>query len=1429
MERVRLGTESPVRRRRERGCGSSSESGATARLALRPLTAAPLLVLAGLLFLPAPAEAQTQIWSATLNPGNTGAGEAGCDHSVAASQCSNTSLLTDDDFNYGGINYAFTRIELRSGTPGRLTVEWDPDLPATVTNLILRIGSTDFPFADADQASDGLRRWDDLKGVSWFATGQSIKLIRVDAGSATLSGLTIENAANNAAIRFNETFASTTTSYTASVANSVTQITVKPTKYDSNATITYLDASNSPIPDVGGRGEVGPQVQLRLGSNTIKVRVTAQGNVATQTYTIEVLRRQHISCRRSSADWCSMMAVEAKAFDARPAGTFYGYRAVGRYGDGLLDDDIIEYRDQNNQVVSVGIGEIGLYDYDQAADLVAVGFRQDWLPDGTVFNIGGTSFEAAKGRTTIRGLYQWPRPRGFNLRHGRWVTVSARVRYARLSVGDAEATEGDDESLDFVVTLSPAASDTVTVAYETSDGTATAGSDFEQTNGVLTFAPGETTMTISVPIIDDDVEDDGETVNLELIDPVGADIGDGTAVGTIRNTEAATDASDALTAAFWDVPAEHDGSTSFTVKLAFSEELASGSGRKVAAGLTLTGARRGHVTRVANGRDLFSFPVHPSGNGAVTLSLSASATDCAASSAVCTADGRMLSAAVSAAVQGPREPLTVVFQDVPDEHDGSTSFTVKLAFSEELASGSGRKAASALTLTGARSGYVTRVAKGRDLFSFPVHPSGNGAVTLSLSASATDCSASSAVCTADGRMLSASVSASVQGPPGLSVEDAEVDEGDNAQLSFKVKLGRTASDTVTVKYATSDVTATAGEDYRSANGTLSFAAGETEKTLTVTVLEDSHNDDGETLTLTLSNASGAYLADATATGTIHNSDPLPRALMARFGRAAAVHVVEHVEERLQAPREPGFRGRLAGRELQRGMERDMALGFLQGLGSLAGHEAGAGLGDPRTGAAGAAGLPGMPGVAGGGLGLAAGGGLGAGAGLAGFGMTGSGLGMAGSPGSLGRPGMAGAVGPGPAPGGSTEAGPGPGPLGGRLLSMGIGGGDPLTGSAFALNRETHGGMLSFWSRGAQSHFSGREGELSLGGDVRTTMFGADYARGPVVAGLSLSHSRGLGEYAGASGGEVASAVTGLYPWLGYKATERVTVWGVAGYGIGAMLLTPAGGPTLEAGLSMAMAAAGTRGELVAGGAGGFELAFKADALWVGTGSDGVDGPTGRLAATEAAVTRVRTGLEGSRAYTLAGRLSLRPVVEVGLRHDDGDAETGAGMDVGGGLVASDPASGLAVDVRVRTLVVHQAEGFRERAVALSVSYTPTPSTPLGFTAKVAPSWGGQATSGAEALWGRETMAGVANGGTTAGDRLDAEVGYGLPVGSRFVGTPRVGVATSEYGRYYRLGYGMTMLQARSTQLNLGIDAQRRESPLQGGTSHGVLGRATVGW
>ncbi len=1068
------------------------------------------------------------------------------------------------------------------------------------------------------------------------------------------------------------------------------------------------------------------------------------------------------------------------------------------------------------------------------------------------------------------------------------------VMIRALSVADARATEGGDSALVFVVTLDRAASGTVTVSYATADGTAAGGEDYEAASGTLAFAAGETEKTVSVRTTDDSMNEQDETFTLTLSSPANATLGDAVATGTIADDDeppltasfsGMPEAHDGESAFRFRVAFSDEISISYKTMRDMSFTVTNGdvSGARRVDGrrdlwemtvapdsdpdvtITLPAGRACAVsgaicTRGENSRRLSNSPsatvagpadepeTNTAAAGAPTINgtpqvgeaLTASTSDISDADGLDDArfayqwiragadiggatgstytpvaadegerltvrvsftddagnDERLTSAATDAVAARP-EPLTASFEGLPAEHRGQGSFSFRVAFSEGINISYKTVRDASFTVTGGEVTRARRVDRRRDLWKITIEPASHEALTVRLPET-TDCDASGAICTGDGRPLSHSLSATVAGPVGIAVADARVEEGDGVALAFAVTLSRAASAALTVDYATADGSAHAGDDYTAASGTLTFAAGERSKTIEVGVLDDAHDEGEETLTLRLSTPSGGRLADGEATGTIENHDPMPKALLARFGRTAAVHVVEHVEERLAAPREPGFRGRFAGRELRRGMERDIALNVLRQLGGAAGAgPLGAGAGGPLSGAPAAGTAPfGMPGPAGGGGHLAAAGPMG---------------------GARGAMGMA----AGPLEGGFNGDG---------LLRMGLGGGDVLTGSDFALGRETrHGGILSIWSRGAQSRFSGREGALSLGGDVRTTMFGADYAKGPLVTGLSLSHSRGLGEYAGVAGGQVASSVTGLYPWLGYKATDRVTVWGVAGYGVGGLLLTPQGGPALASGLSMAMAAAGTRGELISGGAGGFALAFKADTLWVGTSIDGVDGPAGRLKATEAAVTRFRTGLEGSRAYTLAGRLSLKPSVEVGLRHDGGDAETGAGMDVGAGLVVSDAGSGLAVDVRVRTLVMHQAEGFRERGVALSLSYNPTPSTPLGLVARAAPSWGGQATSGAEALWGRQTMAGMAPGGVASGNRLDGEVGYGLPVGSRFVGTPRVGFSTSEYGRDYRVGYGLGVLNRESLNFELGVDAQRRESPLPGGTDHGALARATLGW
>ena len=121
--------------------------------------------------------------------------------------------------------------------------------------------------------------------------------------------------------------------------------------------------------------------------------------------------------------------------------------------------------------------------------------------------------------------------------------------------------------------------------------------------------------------------------------------------------------------------------------------------------------------------------------------------------------------------------------------------------------------------------------------------------------------------------------------PHLSVEDAEAHEADG-EMAFTVRLEPHGLGIVTVDYETRDGSAQAGEDYTETSGTLRFNPLETERTVSVPITDDAHEDDGETFTLRLSNPDGARLRDGdrAARGTIRNSDP--KALSASFPASA---------------------------------------------------------------------------------------------------------------------------------------------------------------------------------------------------------------------------------------------------------------------------------------------------------------------------------------------------------------------------------------------------------------------------------------------------------------------------------------------------------------------------------------------------------------
>ena len=371
-------------------------------------------------------------------------------------------------------------------------------------------------------------------------------------------------------------------------------------------------------------------------------------------------------------------------------------------------------------------------------------------------------------------------------------------------------------------------------------------------------------------------------------------------------TSNATEA-EPLTATLEDFPTNHDGSSAFTFRIAFSADVEITPEDMRDHALTVTGGTVTNATRVDGRSDLWELTVEPAGTGAVSVLVPLDRA-CTETGALCTADGQALSTAPGHSVPGPAPvpqgqqalaPLAAGFVSVPAEHDGETEFWLELSFGAAVAQGSKPNIRALLGVTGGSVTRLRRKDERLDHWRIRVEPSSHEAVTVTLSPSP-PCGATGAVCTEDGRTFTTALATQIQGPPGLAVADAEVQEGPNATLAFAVTLSRAPSGTVTVDYATSDGTATAGTDYTATSGTLSFAAGETEKSVSVPVLDDGHDEGSETLTLTLANPSGAYLADGSATGTINNTDPMPLAWMVRFGRTVSSQVVDALGERLDS-------------------------------------------------------------------------------------------------------------------------------------------------------------------------------------------------------------------------------------------------------------------------------------------------------------------------------------------------------------------------------------------------------------------------------------------------------------------------------------------------------------------------------------------------
>jgi hypothetical protein len=338
-------------------------------------------------------------------------------------------------------------------------------------------------------------------------------------------------------------------------------------------------------------------------------------------------------------------------------------------------------------------------------------------------------------------------------------TINDNDPIPTLSINNVSVNEAAGTAT-FTVTLSAASGQAVTVNYATSNGTATAGSDYTSTTGGLTFAPGVVTQTITVPITNDTIFEGNETFNVVLSTPSNATIATGTGVGTIVDNDLAP--------------------TISTVSAASVTE----------------GGNLVHTVNLSN-----------ASSTATTFAYSLSGTTATAGTDFNT------TATFSNGVTLSGGTLTVPA--------GVTSFTVTYATVNDVLNEANET--TALTIGG-----VTGVGTIND--NDPV--------------------------------------------PTLSINNVSVNEAAGT-ATFTVTLSAVSGQSVTVNYATSNGTATAGTDYSSTTGGLTFAPGVITQTITVPITNDVLAEANETFNVVLSAPTNATIAVGTGVGTIIDNDQPP--------------------------------------------------------------------------------------------------------------------------------------------------------------------------------------------------------------------------------------------------------------------------------------------------------------------------------------------------------------------------------------------------------------------------------------------------------------------------------------------------------------------------------------------------------------------------
>jgi hypothetical protein len=442
-----------------------------------------------------------------------------------------------------------------------------------------------------------------------------------------------------------------------------------------------------------------------------------------------------------------------------------------------------------------------------------------------------------------------------------------------LSISGGTATEGG--SITFTVTVAdrdPLDTSTITVEYDTADGTAKEPGDYTSKSGTLSFLPADTSETIEVQTGQDSLDEPQEAFGVTLSGPSsGAEITTASASGTINDDDTPP------TVSIGDAPAVAEGGTA-----SFPVTLSAPSGQSVtvnyATGHVSTSASDFTPTAPLNGSVSFdagqtsksiALPTvndaldEPNETFTVTLSspTNASIATAQGSGTINDNDAAQLSINSAPAVtEGGNANFTVTLapastQTVTVNYSTANGSAIAPGDYDAVTSGN-------LSFAPGETTKPVAISTNEDALN---EANENFTVTLSSPANAT---------IASGQGTGTGTINDNDAAPALSINDATVTEGNSGTVFavFTVTLSAASGQQVTVNYATANATATAPADYAAASATLTFAPGEATKTFSVLVNGDGADEPNETFHVNLSGAVNATISDGQGVGTINDDD-----------------------------------------------------------------------------------------------------------------------------------------------------------------------------------------------------------------------------------------------------------------------------------------------------------------------------------------------------------------------------------------------------------------------------------------------------------------------------------------------------------------------------------------------------------------------------